>query len=222
MPSRSQWIAHSPATPEFIRELPPDISPLIGQLLWNRNITDPALIEPFLNAEWNTLHDPLTMRGMERAVARIIRAGEHGERVAVYGDFDTDGVTGVALLTQVFRQIGLDVLPYIPRRLEEGYGLNIAAVEHLAREAGLLVTVDCGISNVAEIARAQALGLDTIVLDHHTPPSVLPEAYALVNPKLPGCAYPYKMLAGVGVAFKLFSGAVSQRAAPRSEDPRSA
>jgi len=203
MPPRSQWIARPPATQEFIRELPPNISPLVGQLLWNRNITDPSLIEPFLHAEWNTLHDPLAMRGMDRAVARIVRAVERGERVAVYGDFDTDGVTGVALLTQVFRQTGLDVLPYIPRRLEEGYGLNIAAIEHLAREAGLLITVDCGISNVAEIARAQALGLDTIVLDHHTPPAVLPEAYALVNPKLPGCVYPYKMLAGVGVAFKL-------------------
>lgn len=203
MPPRSQWIARPIAPKTFITELPPNISPLVGQLLWNRNVNDPSQIEPFLNAEWNTLHDPLAMRGMDRAVARIARAVEQGERVAVYGDFDTDGVTGVALLTQVFRQLGLDVLPYIPRRLDEGYGLNIAAVEQLAREVGLLVTVDCGISNVDEIARAQALGLDIIVLDHHTPPAELPAAHALVNPKLPGCVYPYKMLAGVGVAFKL-------------------
>lgn len=203
MPPRSRWIARPAAPPEFLAALPRDLSPLLGHVLWNRQIDDPAKIESFVAADYRSLHNPLLLRDMERAVARLRRAVEQGERVAVYGDFDTDGVTGVTLLTQVLRGLGLDVLPYIPKRLEEGYGLNIGAVERLAQDVSLLITVDCGVSNVVEIGRAQALGLDVIVLDHHTPPSVLPEAYALINPKRDGCSYPYKMLAGVGVAYKL-------------------
>lgn len=203
MPPRARWVPRAAAPTTYIHELPADVSPLVGQLLWNRNITDPAQARPFLAAEYATLHDAFALRDMERAVARIRLAIEQQETVAVYGDFDTDGVTGVALLKQALSAFGLEVLPYIPKRLEEGYGLNMQAVEALARQAQLLITVDCGISNVAEIARAQALGLDVIVLDHHTPPAVLPQAYALINPKRDGCAYPYKMLAGVGVAYKL-------------------
>jgi single-stranded-DNA-specific exonuclease len=179
------------------------LHPLVGQLLWNRGVTDPDKVEAFLNVHWGQLHDPSHMRDMDRAVERIRRAVENHERVGVYGDFDTDGVTGVALLYQVLSGLGLDVLPYIPKRREEGYGLNTAAIEYLAAKVGLLITVDCGISNVHEIAHAQALGMDVIVLDHHTPPAVLPQGYAVINPKRPGCEYPYKMLAGVGVAFKL-------------------
>ncbi len=163
----------------------------------------PATVEAFLQADYSHLHDPNQLLHMDKAVARIKQAREQGQRVAVYGDFDTDGVTGVTLLNQALSGIGFDVLPYIPKRIEEGYGLNIAAVEHLASKVGLLITVDCGISNVVEIARAQELGLDVIVLDHHTPPSLLPKAHAIINPKQPGCTYPYKMLAGVGIAFKL-------------------
>jgi single-stranded-DNA-specific exonuclease len=183
--------------------LPADISPLLGRLLWNRGITEPGAIGPFLSANYTDLHDALLLKGMQRAVGRVRQAVHEGQRVAIYGDFDTDGVTGVALLKQALSALGVDVLPYIPHRVSEGYGLNLAAVERLAAEAQLLITVDCGISNVDEIGRAQALGLDVIVLDHHTPPAVLPPAYALVNPKFDDCPYPYKMLAGVGVAYKL-------------------
>ncbi len=203
MPPHSRWVPRPVAPQTFLRELPTDLSPLVGQLLWNRNITDPAHVEPFLSADYTTLHDAFELRDMDRAVVRIRQAVERNETVAVYGDFDTDGVTGVALLQQTLTALGLIVLPYIPRRIEEGYGLNLPAVEALACQAQLLITVDCGISNVKEIARAHALGLDVIVLDHHTPPAVLPDAYALVNPKRDGCRYPYKMLAGVGVAYKL-------------------
>ena len=198
-----RWVK-APAAPQaFLKELPYDLHPLIGQLLWNRGLTDAEQVQRFLYVDYSQLHDPGQMRDMDRAVARIREAIEQRQRVAVYGDFDTDGVTGVALLYQVLTSLGLDVLPYIPKRLEEGYGLNTAAVESLAGKVQLLITVDCGISNVAEIERAQALGLDVIVLDHHTPPAVLPRGYAVVNPKRPGCEYPYKMLAGVGVAYKL-------------------
>ncbi len=203
MPPRSRWVPRPTAAQTFIRELPADVSPLVGQLLWNRNVTDPSQVAPFLAADYGTLHDAFGLRDMDRAVERIRQAVQRSETVAVYGDFDTDGVTGVALLQQTLTALGLAVLPYIPKRIEEGYGLNLPAVEVLARQAQLLITVDCGISNVKEIARAQALGLDVIVLDHHTPPAVLPEAYAVVNPKRDGCSYPYKMLAGVGVAYKL-------------------
>lgn len=203
MPLRSRWMPRSAAPSTFLAELPAELSPLIGQLLWNRGISDPALVEPFLAADYRALHDAFSLRDMDRAVERIRQAITGQQIVAVYGDFDTDGVTGVALLQQALTALGLAVLPYIPRRLEEGYGLNLDAVEALAQRAQLLITVDCGISNVAEIARAQALGLDVIVLDHHTPPAILPDGYAVINPKRPGCAYPYKMLAGVGVAYKL-------------------
>lgn len=200
---RTHWVK-APAVPrEFLQALPPDLHPLVGQLLWNRGVTDPAEVAGHLEADYSRLHDPSQLLGMDRAVARIKHAKATGQRIAVYGDFDTDGVTGVTLLYQALTGIGLDVLPYIPKRIEEGYGLNLAAIEQLATKVGLLITVDCGISNVVEVAHAQAIGLDVIVLDHHTPPALLPAAYAIVNPKQPGCSYPYKMLAGVGIAFKL-------------------
>lgn len=125
------------------------------------------------------------------------------ERVAIYGDFDADGVTATALLVQALRGLGMKVESYIPQRAREGYGLNLAAVEHLAARVDLLITVDCGIANVNEIERAQALGVDVIVVDHHTPPAILPPACAIINPKQPHCTYPYKELSGVGLAFKV-------------------
>lgn len=199
---RFRWITRAAPSATFVEELPPDLPVLVGRLVWNRGVQDPAAVTSFMRAHYDDLHDARRLQGMERAVERVLHAIERGERVAVYGDYDTDGVTGVVLLKQVLAALNLPVLPYIPHRVNEGYGLNLAAVERLAQEAQLLITVDCGISNVDEIGRAQALGLDVIVLDHHTPPAVLPPAYALVNPKLQGSDYPFKGLAGVGVAYK--------------------
>lgn len=203
MPASLRWTQRPAAPQAFLNELPKDLHPLVKQVLWNRGVTDPEQVDRFLNVQWEQLHDPDKMRDMDRAVQRIREAIEAHERVAVYGDFDTDGVTGVTLLYQVLTDLGLDVIPYIPNRHTEGYGLNTAAIEELARKVSLLVTVDCGISNVDEVGRAQALGMDVIVLDHHLPPPILPNGFAVINPKRPGCHYPYKMLAGVGVAFKL-------------------
>ncbi len=202
-PAPRRWVARPAAPASFLAELPRDLHPIVGRLLWNRGIADADQADAFLNVGLGQLHDAGQLHDMDRAVARIRKALDESQRVAVYGDFDTDGVTGVVLLHQVLTGLGLEVVPYIPKRNSEGYGLNLAAVELLAAKAKLLITVDCGISNVVEIERAQALGLDVIVLDHHTPPAVLPHAYALINPKLSGCTYPYKMLAGVGVAYKL-------------------
>ncbi len=199
---RFRWITRPAPPSTFTDALPHDLPPLVSRLLWNRGVQEPDAVASFLRAHYDDLHDARLLHGMDRAVARVVAAIQRGERVAVYGDYDTDGVTGVALLKQVLTALDLQVLPYIPHRVSEGYGLNMAAVERLAQEAQLLITVDCGISNVDEIGRAQALGLDVIVLDHHTPPAVLPPACALVNPKLDDCQYPFKGLAGVGVAYK--------------------
>src|SRR3954451_6578645 len=183
MATSMHWTKQPAAPLAFLSELPSDLHPLVGQLLWARGQTDPDKVDRFLNVHITQLHHPSQLRDMDRAVTRIREARDRGERIGVYGDFDTDGVTGVALLNQVLTGLGFDVVPHIPRRLEEGYGLNIGAIEELATKVGLLITVDCGISTVAEVACAQALGLDFIVLDHHVPPAVLPEAYAVINPK---------------------------------------
>jgi single-stranded-DNA-specific exonuclease len=206
MPARSRWIPRSVAPTEFLAELPTGLSPLIGHLLWNRQITESGQVQSFLSASYSDLHNASLLKDMDHAVQRIRQAVNLQQTVAVYGDFDTDGVTGVALLKQALNALGLQVIPYIPHRITEGYGLNLIAVEQLAQQAQLLITVDCGISNVEEIARAQSLGLDVIVLDHHTPPASLPPAYAIINPKRSDCSYPYDMLAGVGVAYKLVQG----------------
>lgn len=198
-----EWVRYPDAPADFLHTLPTGIAPLIGQLLWNRKITHADEIVEFLEPCYGDLHDAFRLRGMKAAVDRIRRAIEQGERVGLYGDYDTDGVTATVLLRQVLTSLGLEVLPYIPKRLVEGYGLNMGAVEQLAQQVKLLITVDCGIKSVDEVARAQALGLDVIVLDHHEPGPHVPAAYAVVNPKQPGCSYPYKQLAAVGVAFKL-------------------
>jgi len=181
----------------------PQFHGVVVQILYNRDIREPEQVQSFLNQD-RPLHDPFLLKGMDVAVARIVQAVERGERVAVYGDFDADGVTSTALLTQTLRALGATVAPYIPDRVDEGYGLNPDALERLARRgARLVITVDCGIRSVVEVAYGNRLGLDMIVTDHHSVGPRLPPALAVINPKQPGCAYPFKELAGVGVAFKL-------------------
>lgn len=144
------------------------------------------------------------MPDMEQAVSRLYQAMLRGETVAIYGDFDADGVCGTALLVQGLTSLGANVVPYIPHRVEEGYGLNSASLENLARlGVNLVVTVDCGISNVSEVAEARRKGLDVIVTDHHTITTELPPALAVLNPKRTDPDLPFYQLAGVGVAFKL-------------------
>lgn len=199
-----RWLVPASPSAAELSELS-HFPPLVARVLWQRGFRSAQAAHDFVTIEWQHRHDPFLLRDMDRAVERISQAIQHGERVVVYGDFDTDGVTGVTLLMQLFRAFGVDVRPYIPKREGEGYGLNIAAIEKLHREGiDLLVTVDCGISNSGEIARANELGFDTVVFDHHQPPAHLPLAYAVVDPKRTDCDYPYKGLCGVGVAFKLF------------------
>ena len=151
--------------------------------------------------------DPFTMKGLPQAVERVVQAILGQEAVTLYGDYDVDGVSSTALLTTFLRQVGLEVRTYIPHRLEEGYGLNRAAIERLAAEGTkLLITLDCGITSHAEIERANELGVNVVVVDHHHVPEVMPNAVAVLNPLQPGCEYPTKWLCAGGVTFNLCMG----------------
>ncbi len=178
--------------------------PLAARVLAARGLGEPERAERFLRAGLDDLPDPFLMKGMAAAVERLVRAVEGGERVACYGDYDVDGVSSTALLAGFLRAAGADVVTYTPHRLVEGYGLNQRAVETLAgRGVRLLVTLDCGITSVAEVQGAARLGVDVVVVDHHTVPVEMPAAAAILNPHQPGCDYPSKHLAAVGVTFAL-------------------
>ena len=192
------------------------VPPLVARVLAARGLTDVPDARDFLKPDLGRLHPPEAMPGLMPAAERLLAAARAGEPIVIYGDYDVDGITASAILWRAMRLAGADVRVYIPNRLEEGYGLNLDAVELLADEgARVLVTVDCGVTSVAEVARARERGLDVIVTDHHEPlPDALPDALAVVNPKLPGSAYPFRDLAGAGVALKL-AWAVGQRFAGR-------
>ena len=205
-PATPTWSVLPAAPPEELARFAP-LPPLAAQVLLNRGLGEPAEAEDFLRPDYRRLADPFLMKGMDLATARIARAVAEGEAITIYGDFDADGVTAATLLVQALQHMGGKVRPYIPHRVEEGYGLNTEAVERLAAEGThLLITVDCGISNAAEVAHAGALGMDVIVTDHHLPPPEIPPALAILNPRQADCRYPFKRLAGVGIAFMLVRG----------------
>jgi single-stranded-DNA-specific exonuclease len=190
------------------------LPPLIARLLLNRGLSDPQEVLAFLEPTLDRLATPFGLPDLGAAADRLARAVRQREPLAVYGDYDADGLTATCLLTQFFQELGLPCFPYIPDRLEEGYGLNQRALEELASKARLLVTVDCGISDAAEVAWAQEHGIEVIITDHHELPPELPPALAVVNPKRGGADYPFEMLAGVGVALLL---ALAVRARLREE-----
>jgi single-stranded-DNA-specific exonuclease len=177
---------------------------IVARILAGRGVV-PEAMPAFLYPNYDEhLHDPFLLTDMEWAVARIRAAVAVGESVVVYGDYDIDGVTASAVLIEGLRALGLEARSYIPDRFEEGYGINQAALEQLQSEgAQLVISVDCGITSVAEAGWARSNGLDLIITDHHSPPADLPEAIAVINPKRVDDAYPFKDLCGAGVAFKL-------------------
>jgi len=186
-------------------------SRLIAQLLYNRGLVEPSQLESFIAADDRLSGDPVLLPDMHQAVARIYQALLSSENIAIYGDFDADGITATALLVQGLSLLGCKATPYIPHRLTEGYGLKAAALEKLQQQGiSLVVTVDCGITALSQVKRAKRLGLDIIITDHHTPQAEIPKAKAVIDPKLPDSNYPFSELAGVGVAFKflqaLFQG----------------
>lgn len=180
------------------------VSPLVAKLLIQRGIHTGDEAKRFLYEGIDGFHDPFLLDGMQEAAQRIRLAINRKELIRVYGDYDADGVTSTSLMVWLLRGLGARFDYYIPHRVREGYGLNREAIQ-LAHEDGvaLIVTVDTGVSAVEEVALIRELGMDVVITDHHEPPAVLPEALALINPKKPGCPYPYKGLAGVGVALKL-------------------
>ena len=210
-----QWKV-APPCPEGKARLERDgLPPLLARVLSARGVEDWEQARRLLSPEEEPLLDPMGLKDMPRAAARVRLAIERGELVAVYGDYDVDGITATCLLTEFLTGAGARVLPYIPCRLEEGYGLNREAVASLAAQgATLLITVDCGITAVEETAYAKSLGLDVVITDHHACKEVLPDAAAVVDPCRPDCPYPFKGLAGVGVALKLAMAAAGPEGAP--------
>ncbi len=179
-------------------------SPLVANVLASRGIRDGAQAAEFLLCDHRLTYSPLLMADMDRAAARINAALERGEHIAVYGDYDVDGITATVILTDYLRCRGAQVSYYIPHRIEDGYGLSIDAIDALHRRGvTLLITVDCGITGVEEVAHAAALGIDTVITDHHECKEQLPAAAAVVDPHRSDCPYPFKHLAGCGVALKL-------------------
>lgn len=180
------------------------LPPLCAAVLCARGVDTAPAASAFLAHGPDLLHDPFLLQDMEKAVERISRAIREQETVAVYGDYDVDGITATCLLTQFLRTLGGQVVSYIPDRTEEGYGLNNNAIDALARQGvTLIVTVDCGITAAQEVEYARALGVDVVITDHHQCKEVLPQAVAVVDPRRPDCSYPFPDLAGVGVALKL-------------------
>jgi len=177
---------------------------IVAKLLINRGITAPGQAAIFLKPLLTSMHDPFLLKDMDKAVARLTMARERGETVLVYGDYDVDGVTSTAVVYRLLKKLGIKAMSYIPHRMDEGYGLNYEIVP-LAKEwgVGLLITVDCGVTSVGEIQSLKESGIDTIVIDHHEPEgAVSTVAAAVIDPKQPGCSYPFPHLAGVGLAAK--------------------
>jgi single-stranded-DNA-specific exonuclease len=199
---RYRWNMLPPAPDERLST--GGLSPLIVQLLYNRGISQPAQLEAFLSGDKRLCGDPSRLPDIEPAVGRIYRALLSGETIAVYGDFDADGITGTAIFVKGLESLGGKAVPYIPHRLTEGYGLNVSALEKLHQQgASLVVTVDCGITALAEVERANRLGLDIIITDHHATLPEIPPAVAIINPKRADSGYGFAELTGAGVALKL-------------------
>ena len=181
-----------------------NLHPTVARLLCMRGLSDPAVADRFLNPSLDHLHDPFLLADMDRAVTRLERALATGERIAVHGDYDVDGITSTVILRRALEMLGGRVIHFIPERLRDGYGLQPAAIDRLhAEKVEVIVSVDCGIRGTEAARRARELGLDLIITDHHEPEGTLPDAVAVINPKRHDCTYPDKHLAGVGVALKL-------------------
>jgi single-stranded-DNA-specific exonuclease len=200
------WLV-APKVPDHVQEKFSHIHPVMLQVLYNRGIIKPGDVQAFLEGHYLESTDPFLLPDMDKAVARIEQAIDNEERIAIYGDFDADGVTSTVLLTQALRGLGADrnsIRPYIPDRVDEGYGLNTEALTTLKEEGtNLVITVDCGIRSVLEVEHANQIGLDMIITDHHSLGPKMPPGTAVINPKRPDSQYPDEMLAGVGIAFKL-------------------
>ena len=199
------WNVRRPGSPGVRQRLEAaGLAPLCAAVLSARGVDTPEKAARFLDSGRSRFYDPFLLKDMDRAAQRVRRALEAGETVAVYGDYDVDGITATCLLTEALKELGGETVSYIPDRTEEGYGLNPGAIGRLAeRGVTLIVTVDCGITAGPEVEYARSLGVDVVITDHHHCKDKLPAAAAVVDPRRPDCTYPFPELAGVGVALKL-------------------
>lgn len=214
------WVIHPIAPDSFFERV--HEHQLLAQVLYNRGLQSPAEVSAFLMLDDAVRENPYKFADMTPAVTRIVRAIETGETICVYGDFDADGVTATALLVSALQAAGGHVGPYIPDRVDEGYGLNLDAIDRIAQQAQLIITVDCGMRSIAEVERAQRLGVDVIITDHHSVGPTLPPALAVINPRRKDCPSRSVRLAGVGVAYRLAQAVLravaSKRHAKMTED----
>ena len=216
MRMKKRWILKTPSMPEpeILKNI--DCHPTVISLLAGRGYAGEEDIRRFLSPMLGDMYNPNEMMDMDAAVIRLLRARATGETVCVYGDYDVDGITGVSLLTSFLRLTGFKCRYFIPNRFKYGYGLNREPLERIINDgANLIVSVDCGITAVEEALFCRERGADLIIVDHHAPNPEIPQACAVLNPLRPGCEYPFKSLAGVGVAFNLL---VALRAALRGDN----
>lgn len=211
------WKINKPAPREFLEKFP-EYSKLTLQLLWDRNLRTQKAIDEFFNPDYDQdLHDPFLLKDIQKAIKRIEKAAKNKEKVAVFSDYDADGICGAVLLTELLKIFKIEPEIYIPDRNKEGYGLNIKGVEELAEKGvKLILTIDCGITDFEEVKLANRLGMEVIIIDHHEIPQKLPQALAIINPKQKRCKYPFKQLAAVGVAFKLVQAVAKSKKLPPS------
>ncbi|PKO06818.1 MAG: single-stranded-DNA-specific exonuclease RecJ [Chloroflexi bacterium HGW-Chloroflexi-3] len=199
--NEKEWII-APQIPENIKSELSGVSDIMQQILYNRGIMDSISAAQFFNKEANA-YDPFLLQNMDKAVERIFHAIDTQESIAVFGDYDADGITSTALLSEVLNTLGAHVTPYIPER-EEGYGVNTNAIDFLYdQKISLIITVDCGIRSPEELRYAQELGMTVIVTDHHVPAETIPDVHCVICPRVKGDQYPDKNLSGVGIAYKL-------------------
>jgi single-stranded-DNA-specific exonuclease len=199
--------------PDKIDKLFEAHSPLVRSLLYARGIEDLETADTFLNPDYEKhLHDPFLLKDMDKVVSRILKAIKDGERIGIFSDYDADGIPGGVALHDFFKKISYtNFTNYIPLRNEEGFGLNNDAVETLSKDGvKLIITIDCGITDVSQVDLSNKLGMDVIITDHHIPGKKLPKAFGIINPKQKGCEYPEKMLCGSGVIFKVIQGLIKK------------
>ena len=207
MPIEKRWVVKPQGNPEAVAAMAAatGISPVLANLLVQRGIDTLEKAKKFFNPQLSDLHDPFLMKDMDKAVERVERAVRNREKIMVYGDYDVDGTTAVALVYKFLRQIGhKDLLFYIPDRYTEGYGISTKGIDHAARKgATLIIALDCGIKATEKVVYAKTKGVDFIICDHHLPAEEIPRAVAVLDPKRADCSYPFDELSGCGVGFKL-------------------
>jgi len=210
MPIEKKWVIKEQGNPEKVASLAASlgISPVLANLLVQRGIETEQEASRFFNPQLSDLHDPFLMKDMDKAVRRISEAVRRGENIMVYGDYDVDGTTAVALVYIFLRKIGhTNLMFYIPDRYTEGYGISVRGIDYAARKGvSLIITLDCGIKAVEKVDYARKKGIDFIICDHHLPGDEVPHAVAVLDSKQTDCRYPFKELSGCGVGFKLVQG----------------